>query len=222
MRGAPTPASAWRNTVDAMRPPARNRSQRRAVSGGSVGRRSRNRMAAKIGARRLSGARTAASSASNRSGAARSAASAPAERVVVAPGQGGAAHRRLEHPGGVGERRLLADHHPADHEVMRARDLAEIGQHVRLAGAEAAGDTQAARRGALRPDRAQQLVERVLDAGLGGAHQAHRGAVRHAGAQGLDGGAGFQVHPLTVTSGASGFCRSPGRTSGQMRISSAL
>ena len=103
-----------------------------------------------------------------------------------------------------------------------ARHLAKIGQHVRLAGAEAAGDAQPARRRAFRPDRAQQLVERMLDAGLGGAHQADGRAVGHAGAQSLDCGAGFQVHALTVTSGASGFCRSPGRTSGQIRISSAL
>ncbi len=68
----------------------------------------------------------------------------------------------------------------------------------------------------------QQRVERLFDAGLADAHQSHGRAVRHAGAQCLDRGAGFQVHPLTVTSGASGFCRSPGRTSGQMRISSAL
>ena len=87
MRGAPTPASAWRNTVEAMRPPARKRSQRRAVSGDKVGRRSRNRIAAKIGARRLSGARTAASSASNRSGAARNAARAPARASSLRPGR---------------------------------------------------------------------------------------------------------------------------------------
>ena len=181
-------------------------------------------MAAKIGARPASGcAHRAPPAHRNRSGAARSAASAPAERVVVAAGQDGAAHRRLEHPRRIGERRLLADHHPADHEILGARDLAEIGQHVRLAGAEAAGDAEAGRRRAVAPrPRCSSCVERLLDAGLAGAHQAHRGAVRHAGAQRLDRGAGFQVHPLTVTSGASGFCRSPGRTSGQMRISSAL
>ena len=72
------------------------------------------------------------------------------------------------------------------------------------------------------PDAAQQRVERLFDPGFLGAHQPDGGAVGHAGAQGLDRGAGIQVHARTATSGASGFCRSPGRTSGQIRISSAL
>ena len=188
----------------------------------AAGRRSRNRIAAKTGARRLSGPRTAASSASNRSGTARNAARAPARASSLRPGRTAlriaASYTRAGSASGVS---LLTTTRLTTKLWVR-RDLAEIGQHVRLAGAEAASDAEAARRRTFRPDRVQQLVERRLDAGLRGAHQAHGGAVGHAGAQGFDGDAGFQVHPLTVTSGASGFCRSPGRTSGQMRISSAL
>ena len=126
---------------------------------------------------------TAASSAAIRSGAARSIGQRAGDRVVVAVRQRGTAHRRLEHARRIGQRRLLADHHAADDEVLRARDLRQIAEQMRLAGAEAAGDAEARVRGVVAPDVVQLRIECVFDAGLAGAHQPHGGAVRHARAQ---------------------------------------
>ena len=105
--------------------------------------------------------------------------------------------------------------------------LGQIAEQVRLAGAEPAGHADAggpgsgARRRGIGPAGRQRRLEGMLDAGLFGAHLADGGPVGHAGPQRLDRHAGFKRHAASHTSGAIGFCRSPGRTSGHTRICSA-
>ena len=124
------------------------------------------------------------------------------------------------------QRGLLADHDSADHEALLPCHLRQIAEQMRFAGAKSAGHPYAgganpgARLPGIDPCGCQCRLEGVLDVGLLSAHLANGSPVGHAGPERLDRGAGVH-HGASHTNGATGFCRSPGRTSGQTRICNA-
>ena len=120
------------------------------------------------------------------------------------------------------QRGLLADDDPADHEALLPCHLGQIAEQMRFAGAEASGhpDAGGRRPPGIGPRSRQRRLEGVLYVRLLGSHLANGGPVGHAGPKRLDRGAGVH-HGASHTSGAMGFCRSPGRTSGHTRICNA-
>ncbi len=184
-------------------------------------RRRRNSTAAKIGAKPAAGALTSSSSASSAAGCSRSAVrqapSASSAESGSTAVRSAAANTAAGWASGVS---LLIATRLTD-AVLAARHLGQVAEQVRLAGAEPAGDAEAGAWRSAVPGIMQRLVERDLDQRMLVAHQPDRGAVGHAGPERLDGDARMDVHAPSQTSGATGFCPAPGRTSGQTRMRSA-
>jgi len=104
--------------------------------------------------------------------------------LLVPVGQQRALCRGTEQLDRVVQRRLLADHDPADHEVGLQGEVGEVLEQVTLARTEPASHEQATRTwrpGRPVPDLVEERAEPVLDVGLGGPKGRHRRTARHPG-----------------------------------------
>src|SRR5664280_1703476 len=139
-----------------------------------------------------------------------------------------------EHLHRVVQRRLLADHYPADGKLLRTGQVGEMLEDVTLAGAESTPDQQVAGRRGGCASMVEQLEEAVLHLGLPAPQGGDRIPARHAGAQRLDGTPGGQPvsrrdrghrtassRVSSRTSAANGLGRRRSRTSSTIRSCNA-
>jgi len=155
-------------------------------------------------------------------------------RLAGSGGQHGGRDGGAEHLHRVVQRRLLADHYPADGKLLGTGQVDEMLEDVTLAGAESTPDQQVAGRRGGGAGMVEQLEEAVLYLGLPAPQGGDRIPARHAGAQRLDGTPGGQPvsrrdrghrtassRVSSRTSAANGLGRRRSRTSSTIRSCNA-